>query len=123
MVIKLIHTAATPFDPDNSFTLRAVSLLESAAGIPVMTTLSGYTRHIQNILGLPMTISLDLHGLLDYWISNELKQWIPPLWQNLLQIIRLLHQDELAQRIETCLSARTTEELSPTRGKQGELGG
>jgi hypothetical protein len=111
----------TPFDPDSSFTLRALSLLESAAGIPVMTTLSDHTRNIQNILGLSMTINLDLNGLLNNWISGIL--WLPPLWRNLLLIVRLLHQDELAQRMETYLSAGATEELSPTGGKQGELGG
>ena len=111
----------TPFDPESSFTLRAVSVLESAAGIPVMTILSGYTHHIRNILGLSMTFNLDLNGVLNNWISS--KSWLPPSWRNLLQIIRLLHQDELAQRMETYLSAGATEELSPTRGKQGELGG
>jgi hypothetical protein len=110
-----------PFDPKSSFTLRAVSLLESTAGIPMMTTLSDYTQEIQNTLGLPMTNDLDLNGVLNSWISS--KQWLPSSWQNLLMIIRQLHQDELAQRIETYLSAGATEELSPTRGKQGELGG
>ena len=110
----------TPFDPESSFTLRAVSLLESAAGIPVMKTLSDHTHHIQNILGLRIT-NVDLNRVLNDWIRGIV--WLPPLWRNLLQIIRLLHQDELAQRMETCLSAGATEELSPTRGKQGELGG
>ena len=111
----------TPFDPESSFTLRAVSLLESAAGIPVMRTLSDYIHHVQNILGLTITTNFYLNELLDYWINGKL--WLPPLWRNLLLIVRLLHQDELAQRMETYLSASATEELSPTRGKQGELGG
>ena len=112
----------TPFDPESSFTLRAVSLLESAAGIPVMTTLSDYTHLIQNILGLQMTANLDLRRVLSYWISGKL--WLPPSWRNLLLIVRhLLHQDELAQRMKAYLSAGATEELSPTRRKQGELGG
>ena len=110
----------TPFDPESSFTLRAVSLLESAAAIPVMRTLSDYIHHVQNILGLTITTNFYLNELLDYWINGKL--WLPPLWRNLLLIVRLLHQDELAQRMETYLSAGTTEELSPTRGKQGELG-
>ena len=111
----------THFDPESLFNLKAVSLLESAAGIPVMTTLSDYTHHIKDTLGLSMTMNLDLKGVLNSWITS--KQWLPPSWRNLLLIIRLLHQDELAQRMETCLSAGATEELSPTRGKQGELGG
>jgi hypothetical protein len=119
----------SPFDPESPFTLRAVSLLESAAGIPVMTTLSDYTRHIQSILGLRKTNDLDLNRVLSYWISGKQRlpqSWrdlLPPSWRNLLLIVRLLHQDELAQRMETYLSAGATEELSPTRGKQGELGG
>ena len=117
----LIHTAVEPFDPESPFTLRAVSLLESAAGIPVMTTLSSYTRQIQIFLGLSRYTNLDLNGVINYWISGE--QGLPPSWQNLLKIVRLLDQDELAQRMETYLSAGATEELSPTRGKQGELGG
>ena len=111
----------TPFDPDSPFTLRALSSLESPAGIPVMTSLSDYTHHIKNILDLPTTTDLDLNGVLNYWITG--KQWLPPSWRNLLLIIRLLRQDELAQRIETYLSTGATEKLSPTRGKQGELGG
>ena len=108
------------FNRESSFSLRAVSLLESAASIPVMTTLTDYTRHIQNILGLTFYLNLDLNGLLNYWISSV--QWLPPSWKNLLLIIRLLNLDELAQRMETYLSAGVTEELSPIRGKQGELG-
>ena len=34
-------------------------------------------------------------------------------------VIRLLNLDELAERMETCLSGGT-EKLSPTREKQGE---
>ena len=120
MVKLIIHTAVTPFDPESSFTMRAVSLLESAAGIPVMTILSGYTHLIQNIVGLSVTFNLDLKGVLNYWIRGIL--WLRPSWRNLLLIVRLLHHDELAQRMETFLSAGATEKLSPTRGKQGELG-
>ena len=110
----------TPFDPEGTFTLEAVSLLESAAGIPVMTTLSDYIRFIQNILGLSFSFSIDLNRVLNDWISIHSRLY--PSWRNLLLIIRLLHEDELAQRMETYLSAGATEELSPTRGKQGILG-
>ena len=85
-----------------------------------MRVLTDYAQRIQNILGLAQDTNLDLNGLLDYWISNVL--WLPPSWRNLLLIVRLLNLDELAQRMETYLSTGATEELSPTRGKQGELG-
>ena len=96
-----------------------MSLLEVAAGIPVMTTLTDYTRRIQIFLGLAQDTNLDLNRLLNYWISSV--QWLRPSWRNLLLIIRHLNLDELAQRMETYLSIGATEELSPTRGKQGEL--
>ena len=122
MLLILIHgfipTAVSPFNPESSFTMRAVSLLEAAAGMPVMRTLSNYTQHIQSFLGLAQYTNLDLNRLLNYWISNI--QWVPPSWKNFLLIIRLLNLDELAQRMETYLSAGATKELSPTRGKQGE---
>ena len=107
-----------PFDPESPFTLRALSSLESAACIPVTRTLSYYTHHIQNILGLSKSMNLDLNGVLNYWISDI--QWLPPSWQNLLQIIRQLHLDELAQKMEISLS---TGAAAATKKKQGELGG
>ena len=87
--------------------MRAESLLEEAAGIPVMTTLRSYTQHIRIFLGLHQYTNLDLKGLLNYWITSV--QWVPPTWKNLLLIIRLLNLDELAQRMETYLSGGTEE--------------
>ena len=112
----------TPFYPESSFTLGAVSLLESAAGIPVMTILSDYTEAIENELHIHVFLP-DLNALLTTWLRYPAAGSMPPSWRNLLKIIRLLHHDELAQRMETYLSAGATEELFPTRGKQGELGG
>ena len=106
----------TPFDPDSPFILRAVYLLESVAGIPVMKTLTDHTCHIQNILGLS---SLDLNELLNSWISG--KQWLSPSWRNLLLIVRLLDEDELAQRIKTSISAGATEEPLTLEGEPHAL--
>ena len=80
-------------------------------------TLSDYTRQLQVILE---HTHLDLDGVLNHWMTGALR--LPPSWSNLFLVIRLLHLDELAQRMETYLSAGATEELSPTRGKEGELG-
>ena len=89
--------------------MTALSLLEPAAGIPVMTTLNNktYTQYIKNILGLTMITYSDVTKLLDDWISDV--QWVLPNWKNLLLIIRLLNLDELAQRMETYLSEGTEE--------------
>ena len=87
--------------------MRAVSLLEEAVGIPVMTTLSDYTWQIQTFLGLTQYTNLDLNGLLNFWLTSV--QWVPPTWKNLLLVIRILNLDDLAQRMETCLSGGTEE--------------
>ena len=111
-----VHPAVAPFDPESSFNMRAVSLLEAAAGIPVMRILNGYISHIQNILGLTNIPNLQLSTLLNLWTSSDIYHNISPTWNNLLLILRLLSLDDLAQRIETYLIGG----LSPTRGKQGE---
>ena len=104
-----MHSAVTPFDPESSFTLRAVSLLESAAGIPVMTTPSDYTEAIEKELHIHV-FPPNLNTLLTNWLRYPAAGSMPPSWRNLLNTIRLLHQDELAQRMETYLSAGVTEE-------------
>ena len=101
----------TPFDPENPFTLRAVSLLESAAGIPVRRTLSSYTETIEKELHIHV-FSPDLDTLLTTWLGYPAAGNIPPSWRNLFDIIRLLNQDELAQRMETYLCAGATEETN-----------
>ena len=100
----IMYSAVTPFDPESPFTLRAVSLLESAAGIPVMTTLSDYAETIENELHIHL-FPPDLNTLLRTWLGYPAAGSMPPSWRNLLDIIRLLHLDELAQKMETCLSA------------------
>ena len=113
------------FNPNSPFKMEVLSVLEPAAGIPVLRTLSNYTQHIQNILGLTHYTKLDLSGVLNYWLSNNdiVQHQVPPSWRNLFLIIRLLNLDELAQRMEACLSIGATKEFSPTRSrrKQGEL--
>ena len=108
----------TNFDAESPFTLRAMTLLDSAAGIPVLRILSSYTHHIHHTLNPTMSVNPDLKTVLNYWINKI--QHVLPSWKNLLDMIRQLGLDELAQRMETYLSAEVTEELSPTRGKQGE---
>ena len=98
--------------------MRALPFLEAAAGIPVMSTLSDYSQHIQDILGLDMIPNLDLNTLLDYWIDNVWQ--VPPTWKNLLLIIRLFNLDDLAQKIEVYLSGETEELSHTTRGTDGE---
>ena len=106
LVLGFIHTAGIDFYPDGPFSVRALSLLEAATGIPVTNMLSDYTEQIQNILGL--VTNLELKSVLNVWEREAGR--VAPTWHNLLLIIRLLGLDELAQRMETYLSTGTTEE-------------
>ena len=98
-----------------------MSLLEFAAGIPVMTTLRNYVQSVENKLHIHVSPP-DLNTLLTTWLGYPEAGNVPPTWRNLFDIIRRLHLDDLAQRMETYLSTGAIVELSPTRGKQGELG-
>ena len=116
--LLICYTAATHFNPESSFDMRDLSLLEPAAGIPVMRTLSDFSQHIQGFLGLATSFHLlDLNTLLDYWISNV--RQVPPTWKNLLLIIRLLNLDDLAQWMETYLSGATEEQ--PCHSKEEKM--
>ena len=96
--------------------MRALFSLEEA-GIPVMSTLSDYTKHFQNILGLAMFTDFNLNSLLNYWIVNVWQ--VPPTWKSLLLIIRQLNLDDLAQRMETYLSGATEEQ--PRHSEEEEM--
>jgi hypothetical protein len=92
--------------------MKALNFLEKA-GIPVMSI---YTQHIQNILGLPMTHNQE-SDLINYWISSVWQ--VSPTWNNLLDVLRVLKLDDLAQQIESYLGG-ATENLSPIRRADGE---
>ena len=94
--------------------MRALYFLEEA-GIPVVNTLIKYTQHIQNILGLPMAIAHN-EDLINYWIGSVWQ--VPPTWNNLIHILRILKLDDLAKQIESYLSGATN--LSPVRRTDGE---
>ena len=100
----------TYFNPENSFNEIALSLLEAAAGIPLMNTLSDYTQRLQDILGLGTTPNLDLKSLL--------YRHIPPTWKSLLLIIRQLNLGDLAQQMESYLSGAVED---PCHHKEKEM--
>lgn len=110
-ILEIIHTAVASFNPDSFFDMRALYFLEEA-GIPVMSMLNNYTHYIQKMLGLPMTCNQDLFN---YWISSVWQ--VSPTWKNLLDILRILNLDDLAQQIESYLSGAT--DLSPAGGSDG----
>ena len=128
-------TAVTPFDPDSNITMRALTLIE-AMNIPVMTGLDDYAGHIRIMLGAThmssnmqrassvltgstitspfylrsrsMLICDDSKALFFDWLIGGGK--LSPTWRNLLQIIREVHLDDLANQVETYLKVATKNE-------------
>ena len=96
--------------------MRALSLLEPAADIAVMRTLSDNIEHIQEELHIHV-FPPDLDVLLKNWLSYPAAGSKPPTWKNLLIIIRQLNLVDLAQRMESYLSG-AMKEISPIKGKR-----
>ena len=95
-----------PYESGNLFDKRALYLLE-AAGIPLLSSLNSYTKRIAMILD-PLSSKIDrnltnLKSLLDLWLKRSFKH-LPPTWGNLLEVVRRLPLDDLAQQTETYLN-------------------
>ena len=94
------------YDSGNLFDKRALYLLE-AAGIPLLSSLNSYTKRIATILD-PSSSKINpnlssLKSLLDLWLKQNFKH-LPPTWGNLLEVVRRLPLDDLAQQTETYLN-------------------
>ena len=100
----MLTTAVTRFNADSKFTMAVLSRVE-AAGIPLMSSLNNCTQQILTLFGLGSLPSLDLNTVLNIWSSCGEKA--PPTWRNLLQLIRQLHLDDLAQQVEAYLCGGT----------------
>ena len=104
----------TSYDPDMQFSISALSRLEGI-GIPVMTSLEINTPLLQHFLStfVPDAYTyIHLESLLNAWLSSGVFSSLRPTWRNLLLIIRLLNQDDLAQRMESYLSGTAEEQHS-----------
>ena len=108
-----LSNAVTPFNPESNFTVEALYLL-AEAGIPLMSSLSNYTQRIQSIVGAPQFYGTDLNSIFSWWVKDERN--IPQTWKNLLQIVRWLNLNDLANQVETYLR-RTTSEHQPETGE------
>ena len=94
-------TAVTPFDLQSHFDMRSLSILE-AAGIPLFASLNDYSTHLSpKISTWPFVAKTwpwrNIMYLLEDW-SNT-RNTIAPTWENLLNIIKDLHFDNLAEKI------------------------
>ena len=100
--VSFFPTTVTPFNVESPFNMRALSLLENAAGIPLMNSIGDSAHDIQKILGLNLDDDFNLNTLFDSWLNSGGS--VRPTWNNLLKTIRQLKLNDLAAWIETCLS-------------------
>ena len=113
--LNLCCYVATPYDPNNYFTMRALSHMEKV-GISVMKCLNGCTQLLEQLLGPLLGTSNNATSLLHQWSTNtQLDQCLPPTWKNLLQIIHLLGLDNLGQKIEKYLKREPKEQYSEVK--------
>lgn len=100
--------AVTPYDPDNQFTISALSRLDDV-GIPVITSLNTTFQPLQQTLSTYIpNAHIHTHptSLLDAWLSYSdcVFSCPTPTWKNLLLIIHNLNLHVLYQQVETYLS-------------------
>ncbi len=113
------HTAhaATPFDADSHFTMRAINRLEVSAGISLIDELIQHTPTT-----FPAVAGLDIPDMYD----DILEDWAsgygphPPTWTELFGVLREMGLSELAGRMEKCLRGSIPE--GPPRPPPDEEG-
>ena len=100
------------YDPDGFFIVSALFRLEDI-NVPVISSLNTKLQALQQILG---TYILNTHtytdpiSLLKAWLSHGLSSSFSPSWKNLLLIVGQLNLDDLAQKMEACLSQGADQE-------------
>ena len=112
--ISHLSNAVTPFNIESNFTIKAMYSLEDV-GIPLVSSLNNYTQQIKMMLGLSMSQDYaTLEVLLKEWVGGTgIKS---PTWKNLLQIVRQLGLNDLANRVKNYLQ-RTTSKHQPETGE------
>ena len=98
--------------------MEALSRLE-ASGFPVLSSLNSDVKLFRHFFELTIYIVDNSTLDLDSWLRGFSK--IPPSWKNLLLFIRQLHLNDLAQQIETYLSAGTIKEPSELRENEAAM--
>ena len=102
--------AVTFYDPDSQFTMSALYRLVGV-GITVIASLNSSSIFFQQVLSVfipHLSAFHDASSLLNAWVLSDVVHRLPPTWRNLFLIVRLLNLHELAQRMETYLSAGAT---------------
>ena len=98
------------------FSMAALTHLETAAGIPVLSELEAKHHQFQAIIRVKQP---DLSWAIKMWLTAPVLSRIVPTWKNFLCVLRLIHLDDVANQIEAYLSKHPLSSFD-LEGGQGE---
>ena len=124
----IFDCAATPFDPDDQFTMVALCELERF-GVLNLNDLETYTEQLNDAVGIEATdfTYFSLSSLLEMWIQGCAS--LDPTWRHFFWALREAKLSHFANQIESYLSGvvaeqETTSNLHPNTDIEGsERGG
>ena len=97
------------YNPNERFTLEALSLLQSAAGVPVLRELE--RKKIDLLRVIRVSVKSSLKDALTRWITDGVPSYIEPTWKKLKLVLCLIDLDKLANQIDGVIPD-STEKLS-----------
>ena len=81
------------YNPNEKFSFESLSLLQSAAGIPLLSELDRRRRKFLSLIRVKQTSTLE--DALKRWITDGVPSHIQPTWKTIRSLLGLLDLDEL----------------------------
>ena len=127
MIFMIFDYAASPFDPDEQFTMKALHELERF-GVINLNNLETYTEQLNDAVGFEVTDLTynSLASLLEIWIQGRAN--LDPTWRHFFWALRETKLNHFAIQIESYLNRvvaeQETSNLDPNADRDGsERGG
>ena len=116
---------AVTFNPDNQFTMKALSRLEEI-GITDLSELEAYKQPLQTVIRIEraeLSMEFTSFSLLNMWLQGHAS--LRPTWRHFLWVLREIELNHLAEQIEVYLSEVAVEQiatsnLDPSPGSEEE---
>ena len=101
---------AVTFNPDNQFTMEALSRLEEF-GITYLRELEAYKQSLQSVIEIEVVeLPTELNSLLNMWLQGRAS--LHPTWRHFLWVLREIKLNHLADQIEACLSGVAVKQVA-----------
>ena len=114
---------AVTFNPDNQFTMKALSRLEKI-GITNLRELNAHKQPLQSVIGIEIDeLPMEFNSLLNMWLQGRAS--LHPTWRHFLWVLREIKLNHLAEQIEVYLNGVAVEQaatsnLDPSPGSEEE---